>query len=119
MMGVWMPIFARPSTRCGTPLAASSLLTVTRINSEPARASAMHCLIVESTSAVSVLVIDCTTTGASLPTRTFPMRTVGVLRRKIVGMLEYYFNIGRKNSRLQQGFVPKRKDSEFAAFFVY
>ena len=42
----------------------------------PARASATPACTVEGTSAVSVLVMDCTTTGASLPTRTPPTVTV-------------------------------------------
>ena len=37
------------------------------------RARAATCLTVEGISAVSVLVIDCTTTGASLPTLTPPI----------------------------------------------
>src|SRR6185437_15001780 len=55
-------------------------------NSEPARASAATCVIVPEISAVSVLVIDWTTTGASLPTFTFPIRTVAVFLRVISGM---------------------------------
>ena len=39
------------------------VLTVMRTSSEPARASASTCVTVASTSAVSVLVIDCTTIG--------------------------------------------------------
>jgi hypothetical protein len=78
----------------------------------------MHCLIVESTSAVSVLVIDCTTTGASLPTRTFPMRTVGVLRRKIVGMLEYYFSTGELRNRDYERVKPPKEKAAEAALFV-
>ena len=61
------------STMRATAAAASSLLTVTRTSSDPARARAATCLTVEGMSAVSVLVIDCTTTGASLPTRTPPI----------------------------------------------
>ena len=59
-----------------TAAAASSLLTVTRTNSDPARASAATCWTVEGISAVSVLVMDCTTTGASLPTLTPPIKPV-------------------------------------------
>ncbi len=65
----------------GTAAAAGSLLTVTRTISEPARASASTCSMVDAASAVSVLVMDCTTTGTSQPTRTWPMRTVGVFLR--------------------------------------
>ena len=43
-----------------------------RTSSEPARASAATWRVVASTSAVSVLVIDCTTIGAPPPTVTAP-----------------------------------------------
>src|ERR1035438_9705371 len=55
--------------------------TVTRTSSEPAKARAATCSMVPATSAVSVLVIDCTTTGTSQPTRTCPMLTVAVFLR--------------------------------------
>src|ERR1700692_4465184 len=63
---------------CGTAAAASSRSTVMRPISDPARASAATCLAVPSISAVSVLVIDCTTTGAPPPTVTFPTFTATV-----------------------------------------
>ena len=59
------------SMRClisGTAAAASGTLTVTRTISEPASASSMHCCAVPAASAVSVIVIDWTTTGAPPPT---------------------------------------------------
>ena len=65
----------------GTAAAASSLLTVTRTISEPARARAATCSMVPGMSAVSVLVMDWTTTGTSQPTRTWPILTVGVFLR--------------------------------------
>src|ERR1700712_5755272 len=65
----------------GTAAAASSRSTVMRTISEPARASAATCAIVPSTSAVSVLVIDCTTIGAPPPTATLPTMTWVVLCR--------------------------------------
>src|SRR6185437_6869987 len=71
---------------CGTAAAASSLFTVTRTSSDPARTNAATCSTVEDTSAVSVLVMDCTTTGASDPTRTLPIVQVTLLRRTIVAM---------------------------------
>jgi hypothetical protein len=52
--------------------------TVTRTISEPASASSMHCCAVPAGSAVSVMVIDCTTTGAPPPTWTRPTRTPNV-----------------------------------------
>src|ERR1700674_465719 len=72
-------------------LAASSLLTVTRTTSLPARARAATCLTVPGTSAVSVLVMDCTITGAVLPTRTPPMAAMKVFLRWIWAMFRLYF----------------------------
>ena len=66
---------------CGTAAAASSRSTVMRTISEPARASAATCATVDATSAVSVLVIDCTTTGAPPPTVTPPTSTATDWRR--------------------------------------
>src|SRR5690606_2508135 len=65
----------------GTAAAASGVLTVTRTISDPARQSSATCFVVAATSAVSVLVMDCTTTGAPSPTSTFPIRTWRVARR--------------------------------------
>src|SRR3954468_23505837 len=86
MIGTSMPRLSSCSTMCGTAEAASSLLTVTLTSSEPARARDATCSTVEATSAVSVLVMDCTTTGASDPTRTLPMVQLTDLRRTIVAM---------------------------------
>ena len=58
-----------------TAAALSSRSTVMRTISEPAFASAATCATVPSTSAVSVLVIDWTTTGASPPTMMPPTST--------------------------------------------
>src|SRR5262245_19144171 len=77
----------------GTAAAASSLLTVISTSSEPARASALTCATVESTSAVSVLVIDCTTTGAGPPTVTEPTRTGMDLRRGRVMVNIFYRDV--------------------------
>ena len=59
----------------GTAAAASSRSTVMRTISEPARCSAATWRTVPSMSAVSVLVIDCTTIGAPPPTVTLPTFT--------------------------------------------
>src|ERR1700738_444417 len=75
-MGTSIPNLANPSTMAGTATAAASLLTVTLTSSDPAVANAATCWIVPCTSAVSVFVMDCTTTGAEDPTRTFPTLTV-------------------------------------------
>src|SRR5208337_2299158 len=74
----------------GTAAAASSLFTVTQTISEPASARAATCSMVPATSAVSVLVIDCTTTGTSQPTRTCPILTVGVFLRRISAIHPVY-----------------------------
>src|SRR5262249_17025701 len=63
----------------GTPAAASPRPTVMRTSSEPPPASPATCRAVASTSAVSVLVIDCTTIGAPPPTVTPPTSTATVL----------------------------------------
>jgi hypothetical protein len=63
----------------GTAAAASGRSTVIRTSSEPARANAATWRAVPSTSAVSVLVIDCTTIGAPPPTVTPPTSTAMVL----------------------------------------
>ena len=68
-------------TISGTARAASSLLTVTRTSSLPASASARTWAIVPGMSAVSVFVIDWTTTGRALPTWTLPTSTVTVRLR--------------------------------------
>src|SRR5262249_513794 len=63
------------SMRClisGTAAAASGRFTVTRTISDPAFANSMHCSAVARASAVSVIVIDWTTTGAPPPTSPFP-----------------------------------------------
>jgi hypothetical protein len=69
---------------CGTAAAASSRSTVMRTSSEPARASAATCRAVASASAVSVLVIDCTMTGALPPTVT-PATFTATERRRGAG----------------------------------
>src|SRR5215472_5027894 len=65
----------------GTAAAASAVFTVMRTTSDPASASALTCSTVARISAVSVLVIDCTTIGASLPIATLSTRTSRVRRR--------------------------------------
>src|SRR6185369_7320325 len=72
---------SRRSRIFGTAAAASGVLTVTRTSSDPARASSATCFAVPTTSAVSVLVIDCTTTGAPPPTLTPPTFTATESRR--------------------------------------
>src|SRR5712671_4806758 len=78
-----MPRSRRASRICGTAAAASSRSTVIRTSSEPARANAAICATVPATSAVSVLVIDCTTIGAPPPTATLPTMTWVVLCRAL------------------------------------
>src|SRR6478672_9698922 len=71
-----------------TCAAASGVLTVMRTSSEPARASASTCPAVAAASAVSVLVIDCTTMGASPPMSTSPTATWRETRRFIGGSFQ-------------------------------
>src|SRR5580704_12731256 len=99
MMGTRRPCLSSSSTMRGTAAAASSLLTVTRTSSEPARARAAHCWTVEGISAVSVLVMDCTTIGASEPTRTPPTTAVTVFLRGIIAMGASILTRGNRASR--------------------
>src|SRR5580765_7320987 len=71
-----------------TCAAASGVLTVMRTSSEPARASASTCPAVAAASAVSVLVIDCATMGASPPMSTSPTATWRETRRFIAGSFQ-------------------------------
>src|SRR5450631_940065 len=75
------------SRMCGTAAADSSLLTVTRTNSDPARANALTCATVPSMSAVSVLVMDCTTMGEAPPMETEPTLTIRECRRDLMSPL--------------------------------
>src|SRR5947209_12825227 len=81
MIGTVQPASVSRFLISGTAAAASGTFTVHRTISEPASASSKVCFSVESTSAVSVLVIDCTTIGAPPPTRMWPTFTPYVLRR--------------------------------------
>src|SRR6266576_1306560 len=84
-----MPRLRRPSRMCGTAAAASSRSTVMRTISDPACDTAdvdgtiAQFAALSSTSAVSVLVIDCTTIGAPPPTATLPTMTWVVLCRAL------------------------------------
>src|SRR5271155_2451136 len=75
-----------------------------RTISEPATAKACTWLIVDCTSAVSVLVIDCTTTGTSQPTRTAPVPdpilTVTDFLRCISAILPVYSQPAFEETRL-------------------
>jgi hypothetical protein len=80
MSGTSHPALSRNSLMRGTWAAASGVFTVMRTSSEPARASASTCRAVPAASSVSVLVIDCTTTGAPPPMRTPPTATCREIR---------------------------------------
>jgi hypothetical protein len=67
------------------PSAASTSLQVIRTMSAPVAASAYTWASVPSTSAVFVVVIDWTVTGAPPPTGTSPTRICRVSRRSIIG----------------------------------
>src|SRR5687768_16866036 len=75
MSGALQPASSIRRLISGTAAAASGRFTVTRTISEPASASSTHCRAVASASAESVMVIDCTTTGAPPPTCTRATRT--------------------------------------------
>ena len=65
----------------GSASASSWLGHATRTMSQPAAVSSAICCSVVLTSEVSVVVIDCTETGASPPTSTVPTLILRVLRR--------------------------------------
>src|SRR6266566_9889736 len=94
-------------TISGTARAASSLLTVTRTSSLPAAWSALTCATVPGMSAVSVLVMDCTTMGRSLPTLTPPTSTNTVFLRfeKLISASLYHGDRGLPERR---GIVDNR-----------
>src|SRR4029077_16250131 len=85
MIGTSTPRPRTLRTISGTAAAASSVLTVTRTSCEPACARRATWIAVASASAVSVLVIDWTTTGGAAPTSPPPTSTLtgarGVGRR--------------------------------------
>src|SRR5277367_2943033 len=81
MIGTLQPACSSRFLINGTAAAASGTFTVQRTISLPASASSSVCCSVVSTSAVSVLVIDCTTTGAPPPTVTWPTFTPYVFFR--------------------------------------
>src|SRR3712207_4105069 len=72
---------ARRRAISGTAAAASSLFTVIRTICEPARKRAATCSAVAAASAVSVFVIDWTTTGCDDPAATPRTHEVTVRRR--------------------------------------
>ena len=80
----------------GTAAADSSRSTVIRTISEPARASCITCLTVASISAVSVLVIDWTTTGAPPPTITPPTSTPTECLRSNGPAMKHLFKMREK-----------------------
>ena len=90
---------------CGTACAASGVLTVMRTSSEPATASSLTWIAVSITSTVSVLVIDCTRTGASPPTVTTrePQRTGAWRERRGAGRRRFDEGVeGQGGSRSSQ-----------------
>lgn len=79
-----------PFTMAGSAAAASASGTATRTMSAPSAASARICESVASTSAVWVVVIDWTDTGAPSPTGTGPTRIRRVfLRSAMAEMLPW------------------------------
>src|SRR6266536_2345050 len=95
-------------TISGTAFAAASLLTVTRTSSLPAAWSALTCATVPAMSAVSVLVMDWTMMGRSLPTLTPPTSTSTVFLRfeKLISAPLYHGDRGLPERR---GIVDNRR----------
>src|SRR5882724_8015473 len=87
-------------TISGTARAASSLFTVTRTSSLPAAWSALTWATVPAISAVSVLVMDWTTIGRSLPTLMPPTSTVTVFLRLAKLMVGEIYHGGRRRPPL-------------------
>src|SRR5690606_14245184 len=112
MIGTCTPARSSPSTMAGTAAAAASLLTVTRTSSLPARASAATCRTVAITSAVSVLVMDCTTIGCPDPTGMPPTRAVTVLRRSMVAIHGIWRNGHAGGSHPGDMVPPCKQDRE-------
>src|SRR6185295_16931873 len=112
MIGTLTFICARRSRIFATAAAASASLTVMRTSSEPARANALICCAVPSMSAVSVLVIDCTTMGAPLPTVTRPMRTGTVCRRGWLMSVGVGQSRGALVRHLPAAVAPREHDEE-------
>src|SRR5664280_1761639 len=102
MSGTPQPAASRRARISGTAAAASGRFTVTRTSSEPATASSSACSVVAATSAVSVEVIDCTTTGAPPPIRTVPTFTAWVRRRVV-------WSIRSAASRYAQRYRPAKE----------
>src|SRR5664280_161493 len=102
MSGTPQPAASRRARISGTAAAASGRFTVTRTSSEPATASSSACSVVAATSAVSVEVIDCTTTGAPPPIRTVPTCTAWVRRRVV-------WSIRSAASRYTQRYRPAKE----------
>src|SRR5215510_10827833 len=87
MTGVLCPASRTRVMISGTAAAASLLLTVTRTSSDPDCASSMTCRAVAIASAVSVLVIDWTTTALQPPMRTPPILTDTEFLRFILAII--------------------------------
>src|ERR1700722_3189717 len=88
--------------------ADSSLLTVIRTSSEPARASALTCATVPSMSAVSVLVMDCTTIGALPPMVTAPTFTARDVLRGVIRQLYQGWRLRHPHHHGARDFVVPR-----------
>src|SRR3970040_1736222 len=92
----------------GRAAAALSWLTVTRTSSEPARARDITWLTVPDESAVSVLVIDCTTIGRSPPTGTPPTSQTTLFLRVTDIVLD-------TPARVQRTLIVSEQPEPFAA----
>ena len=100
MSGAVQPASSIRRLISGTAAAASGRFTVTRTISDPASASSTHWRAVAAASAVSVIVIDWTTTGAPPPTCTWPTFTPTVRwSLRAVDMSSSHHTIGEPGLR--------------------
>src|SRR3990170_1992029 len=106
MMGTETPRASSRSTIRGTAAAASSWLTVTRTSSLPAAANWATWDAVASTSAVSVLVMDCTTIGWAEPTGMGPTQVVTVCLRVTVLMCRLIYRVAWRTMERHHSLSP-------------
>src|SRR3954470_19457246 len=100
--GTETPICSRRLRIAGTWRAASTVLTVMRTISEPARARAATCSAVARASSVSVFVMDCTRMGASPPMILSATRTGREGRRVVMELLDGEARDGHARMRLER-----------------
>ena len=81
-IGTSQPRARRPATMNCRFAASFTVGAVMRTISQPTAARSIVCLMDASVSIVSQVIMDCTRTGLTPPTATFPIWTTRVLRRR-------------------------------------